>query len=72
MILEYGIEQYNCLHGSWGKTNDGTETYWKCFKCGATQNLDGDLSSKTEPTKVSEYMKNIHSDPVGMFYGDLK
>jgi hypothetical protein len=29
MILEYGIEQHECLHKAWGKTNDGYESYWK-------------------------------------------
>lgn len=71
MILEYGIEQYNCLHGTWGKTNDGFETYWKCTRCGATQDIDGDLTPKSEPTPVPEHMKYIHSDPVGEFHGAL-
>lgn len=72
MILEYGIEQYNCLHKDWAKTNDGMETYWKCVDCGATQDINGDLDSKTAPTPIPDYMKDVHSDPVGEFRGGLE
>jgi len=73
MILEYGEEQYNCLHKGWGKTNDGLETYWKCTDCGATTGvMDGDMDSKTQPTPIPEYLKGVHSDPVGEFRGELR
>jgi hypothetical protein len=72
MILEYGVQQYNCLHRGWGKTNDGIETYWKCTDCGATQDIGGDLSAKTAPTPIPEYMKDVNSDPVGEFRGELR
>lgn len=74
MILEYGIEQYQCLHKSWGKSNDGMESYWKCHDCGATCGFSEShlLNSKNEPTPIPEYMKNVHSSPVGEFLGALE
>jgi hypothetical protein len=74
-ILEYGIEQYNCLHRGWGKTNDGYETYWKCTDCGATTDLGSDIwdgNLKTTPTPIPPSMKDVHSDPVGEFRGALE
>lgn len=74
MILEYGIEQYECLHNGWGKTNDGFETYWKCTNCGATvgyDELNDVMGKKVAPTPIPKYMQGVHSDPVGEFRGEL-
>lgn len=73
VILEYGEEQYKCLHKGWGKTNDGMESYWKCTDCGATLGFNEShlMRSKTEPTPIPEYMQGVHSDPIGEFRGAL-
>jgi ribosomal protein L37AE/L43A len=56
MILEYGEEQYKCLHRGWEKVFDGLEEYWKCTDCGATNEVPTD--KKTKPTPLPDYMKS--------------
>lgn len=47
MILEdLGTQQTTCPHMDWEKVEAIDETYWRCVDCGATADIDADLTAK--------------------------